>query len=381
MLQRKSRSISSETISRSSDLGRGVVCESESHVNREISRLSTPMNAFGQALSKEVKQWALKDVDSKTARTSESPPLSTSLVSWLGKMNNYKVKVNVICSSALQTSSQAPQANFFRNLRHEFLLVRGQGEYEGLEYVVDLAFRDQFEIPQPTPGYQELLKAVPQVFVGTMSSLVSIVKLLGREIGLSFEEKGLALPPWRHTDSLLTKWSLASVQDIDKQRGQSVLKSLPMMSRSSMDSSWVSCNTDNDTLTGTHQEPLTLISSFDFVISENVSQASSLVASSSQPLPESNDTHYPRRKLCPTQGLLSHMNPSRAASLQPECTTKSFECSVYDPVVPGLPRIYTVRPRYLAASAAAPIKQRSILGSVEYTTSNSIVNRSSSTVI
>ena len=101
----------------------------------------------------------------------------------------------------------------FRNLRHEFLLVRGQGEYEGLEYVVDLAFRDQFEIPQPSSSYHELLGDVPQVFVGPVSSLIPVVQIVCSEMAVSFTIRGQTLPPWRKTEAILSKWLPQHVKD------------------------------------------------------------------------------------------------------------------------------------------------------------------------
>ena len=38
----------------------------------------------------------------------------------------------------------------FRNLRNEFLAVRGRGDYEGVEFLVEPRFRDHFLIPHPT---------------------------------------------------------------------------------------------------------------------------------------------------------------------------------------------------------------------------------------
>lgn len=69
----------------------------------------------------------------------------------------------------------------FRTLRHEFLAVAaGPGsDYEGVEYLVEPAFREQFEIPCPSPMYRELLDAVPAVFVGVASQLVPAVQVRG----------------------------------------------------------------------------------------------------------------------------------------------------------------------------------------------------------
>ncbi len=80
--------------------------------------------------------------------------------------------------------SNAAPGSCFRNLRHEFLFVRCEqpGEGEGLEFFVEPLFRDQFNIPQPTPSYSTLLASVPEEFVGTSSRLKPVVELLCGEV-------------------------------------------------------------------------------------------------------------------------------------------------------------------------------------------------------
>uniref|UniRef100_A0A7S0USU9 Uncharacterized protein n=1 Tax=Polytomella parva TaxID=51329 RepID=A0A7S0USU9_9CHLO len=94
----------------------------------------------------------------------------------------------------------------FKQLRHEFLTVMGEGDQDGVELIVELNFREQFIISQPTSEYAELLQAVPEIFVGPSTLLVPIVQVLGAEMEDSFETQGLTFPPWRKTQSLLSKW-------------------------------------------------------------------------------------------------------------------------------------------------------------------------------
>lgn len=101
----------------------------------------------------------------------------------------------------------------FRNLRHEFLSVRGSGDYEGVEYIVEPRFREQFLISHPTEEYSELLEHVPDVFVGTSSRLIPVVQVLCAEMADSFQIKNLTLPPWRRTQSMLSKWMPNKARD------------------------------------------------------------------------------------------------------------------------------------------------------------------------
>jgi len=102
----------------------------------------------------------------------------------------------------------------FRNLRHEFLTVLGEGDYKDVPYIVDPAFKEQFEIPQPSAAYAALLDLLPTEFVGTSSRLVPLVQCLCAEMVASFEANGLTLPPWRRSQSMLTKWLPSRSRDV-----------------------------------------------------------------------------------------------------------------------------------------------------------------------
>ncbi|KAL6751789.1 hypothetical protein V8C86DRAFT_649186 [Haematococcus lacustris] len=105
----------------------------------------------------------------------------------------------------------------FRNLKHEFLYVKCDNEsdaHAGAELVVDVTFREQFSIPQPTPAFQALLELTPEAWVGSASRLVMVVQLLCQEMASSFIAQGLTLPPWRRTQSMLSKWLPTKSRDI-----------------------------------------------------------------------------------------------------------------------------------------------------------------------
>ncbi|EFJ49897.1 hypothetical protein VOLCADRAFT_89362 [Volvox carteri f. nagariensis] len=107
----------------------------------------------------------------------------------------------------------------FRNLRHEFLMVRGHGNFEGVEFIVEPRFREHFSIPHPTEEYSELLSHAPDVFVGVGGRLVPIVQTLCEAMADSFARKSLTLPPWRRTQSMLSKWMPNRARDMSFSRG------------------------------------------------------------------------------------------------------------------------------------------------------------------
>lgn len=102
----------------------------------------------------------------------------------------------------------------FRNLRHEFLCVRGDGDYKGADYIVDPNFKEHFQIPHPTPAYEQVLACCSDEFVGTASRLIPLVQCLCTEIANSFEAKGLTLPPWRRAQAMLSKWLPVKSRDV-----------------------------------------------------------------------------------------------------------------------------------------------------------------------
>lgn len=94
----------------------------------------------------------------------------------------------------------------FRNLRNEFLCVAGEGDFEGVTFVVEPFFREHFEIPHATATYRAVLAATPEVYVGTSAHLVPLLQLLCAQMKDCFDDNGLTLPPWRRAAALQSKW-------------------------------------------------------------------------------------------------------------------------------------------------------------------------------
>ncbi|PNH03227.1 hypothetical protein TSOC_010738 [Tetrabaena socialis] len=164
--------------------------KSKERLAQDIEKLqwfAAPANAFSGKLLRDVRYFIGDDV------------VEPDVVVLGAKLSSCGYGVNV--RTALGGGSAC-----FRNLRHEFLTVRGLGEYEGVEFIVDPSFRQHFVIHHPTEEYAQLLTAAPDVFVGTSARLVPIVQTLCALMVESFERQGLTLPPWRRTQSMLSKW-------------------------------------------------------------------------------------------------------------------------------------------------------------------------------
>lgn len=116
----------------------------------------------------------------------------------------------------------------FYNLRNEFLVVTaestlqpspfagpGAAEPPRQHYIVESRFREHFTIPAPTERYARVLAEIPEVLVASPAALAPLVQLLCSEMSMAFEERGMALPPWRQLKSFMSKWLPTNARDYD----------------------------------------------------------------------------------------------------------------------------------------------------------------------
>lgn len=92
------------------------------------------------------------------------------------------------------------------NLRHNFLVVRPVGKPGEASYIVDIEFRAQFQVAHATLQYRTLVSNMDGEFIGTPTKLRNVIQLLCDEMALAFRELDMGLPPWRQTNSMLSKW-------------------------------------------------------------------------------------------------------------------------------------------------------------------------------
>lgn len=100
-----------------------------------------------------------------------------------------------------------PDTKCLELLRHEFILCAGTSD-RSVEHscVVDPNFRDQFSLGQQNDGYERLLMAVPEEFVGSPIRLQALVTVICSEMVKVYQDLGVSLPPWRRPRSVLGKW-------------------------------------------------------------------------------------------------------------------------------------------------------------------------------
>lgn len=94
-----------------------------------------------------------------------------------------------------------------RNLRHTFLCCSpSQTVKSGGWFVVDMHFREQFEIAHPTARYAAVLSAVPEILVVGEAKVAPLVETMCQEMARAFKQQNEVLPPWRQVGSMLSKW-------------------------------------------------------------------------------------------------------------------------------------------------------------------------------
>ncbi|GAX76571.1 hypothetical protein CEUSTIGMA_g4017.t1 [Chlamydomonas eustigma] len=112
--------------------------------------------------------------------------------------------------TAVRSTAQVPRpaaVSILRQLQNEYLVVQQPFLGEEEDVYVDAGFRYHFDLPGlGSIAYQQVVDALPKVFVGKMNELVQIVKHMSILMALEYSSKDLALPPWRTLQALLSRW-------------------------------------------------------------------------------------------------------------------------------------------------------------------------------
>lgn len=75
-----------------------------------------------------------------------------------------------------------------------------------IKVVIELNFRAEFEMARGNEEYNQLVKRLPEVFVGKAERLRVFVKIMCSAAKKCMKEKKLHLGPWRKQKYMLAKW-------------------------------------------------------------------------------------------------------------------------------------------------------------------------------
>ncbi|XP_062099497.1 uncharacterized protein LOC133805354 [Humulus lupulus] len=108
-----------------------------------------------------------------------------------------------LCSSKWRHTKKIPQGC------HEYIEVIGNTptQKKQIPYIVEVEFRDQFEIAKPCDEYGKLLSLLPEYYIGKTDCLNAVVRIICGSAKRSMKEKKIHMGPWRETSFMLMKWS------------------------------------------------------------------------------------------------------------------------------------------------------------------------------
>lgn len=79
-------------------------------------------------------------------------------------------------------------------------------ETEARRFIVDVGFASEFEVARPTPEFEAVHAALPDVLVAPANDARRVVKLVSAAARCSLKSRGFSVPPWRKSRYVLAKW-------------------------------------------------------------------------------------------------------------------------------------------------------------------------------
>lgn len=76
-----------------------------------------------------------------------------------------------------------------------------------IPFLIELEFRDQFQIAKAGEEYQKLVSCLPEFYIGKAEYLTAIVQVMCNAAKKSMKEKKMHLGPWRKSSFMQMKWS------------------------------------------------------------------------------------------------------------------------------------------------------------------------------
>lgn len=76
-----------------------------------------------------------------------------------------------------------------------------------IPFLIELEFRDQFQIAKACEEYQKLVSCLPEFYIGKQEYLTAIVRVMCGAAKKSMKEKKMHLGPWRKRSFMQMKWS------------------------------------------------------------------------------------------------------------------------------------------------------------------------------
>ncbi|KAE7995710.1 hypothetical protein FH972_000481 [Carpinus fangiana] len=149
---------------------------------------------------------ALKEIRSANTACACGKPLATSCRKCLmgevsGRLRNAGYN-SAICKSKWRSSPDIPSGE------HSFLdVIEKTSSKKGeVRIMIELNFRAEFEMARASEDYNQLVRQLPEVFVGKVERLSSLIKILCSAAKKCMKEKKMHMGPWRKQRYMQAKW-------------------------------------------------------------------------------------------------------------------------------------------------------------------------------
>ena len=111
---------------------------------------------------------------------------------------------DVLVRSTSPSSAEAPsKGSILRRLQNQHVVIKRTF----VELIIDIGFRAHFELPGlASAPYSAMLSSVPPIFVGGRMELEELVAQIAILMARVYLDAGLAVPPWRSLEALLSRW-------------------------------------------------------------------------------------------------------------------------------------------------------------------------------
>ncbi|XP_022877283.1 uncharacterized protein LOC111395497 [Olea europaea var. sylvestris] len=105
-----------------------------------------------------------------------------------------------ICRSKWSSSVEIPAGE------HTYLEVQNPSNKGEVKVIIELNFRAEFQISRSSEEYNRLIKRLPEIFVGKIERLRSLIKILCSASKKCMKERKMHMAPWRKHKYMQAKW-------------------------------------------------------------------------------------------------------------------------------------------------------------------------------
>ncbi|KAL2496862.1 hypothetical protein Fot_40619 [Forsythia ovata] len=147
---------------------------------------------------------ALRELDSVGVNCSCRKKLADSCRSCTQKQICDRLQIAgfncVICKSKWRSSPEIPAGE------HTYLEVQNVSKKGEVKVIIELNFHAEFEIIRSSEEYNRLIERLPEIFIGKIERLRSLIKILCSASKKCMKERKMHMAPWRKQKYMQAKW-------------------------------------------------------------------------------------------------------------------------------------------------------------------------------